>query len=103
MAPGTSETLTVGSLVTFAAAPGHSRPDFHVGAPITLVPGTADPVIGRVLAYTTEAVDIAIGETRLTLTPVAMTLDAGASLGYKGAWAVRSVAPPGEPDAPGEL
>lgn len=103
MVSGAPEPLTVGSLVRFAPAPGHSQPDFYAGAPITLVPGTAEPVIGRVLAYTTEAVDIAIGETRLTLTPVAVTLEAGASLEYKGAWMVRSVAQPGQPDAPGDL
>ncbi|QEN85743.1 hypothetical protein FZC33_05785 [Labrys sp. KNU-23] len=93
MASDIPEPLTVGSLVAFSAAPGHSQPDFYEGAPITLVPGVGEPLIGRVLAHTSEEVAVAIADTRLTLTPVAATLDENGSLDYKGAWTVRSVTP----------
>ena len=85
------EQLAMGSLVTFAPAPGHSQPDLHAGAPITLVPGVGEPLVARILAHTPDAVDVAVGGSRLTLTPVAATLEEG--LDYQGAWAVRSIAP----------
>ncbi|WP_454818393.1 hypothetical protein [Labrys neptuniae] len=87
------DPLTVGSLVTFSAAPGHSQPDFYEGAPITLVPGVGEPLIGRVLAHTSDEVVVAIADTQLVLTPVAATLDENEGLDYKGAWAVRSIMP----------
>lgn len=88
-----SEPLTVGSLVTFSAAPGHSHPDFYEGAPVTLVPGVGEPLIGRILVHSSEEVAVAVADVRLVLTPVAATLDENEGLDYKGAWAVRSVMP----------
>lgn len=87
------EPLAVGSIVTFSPAPGHSQPDFYEGAPITLVPGVGEPLIGRILAHTAEEVAVAAAGAHLVLTPVAATLDEHGSLDYKGAWTVRSTMP----------